>query len=138
MYFAIMYRMERGNLLFCTAGYGGTVGRRECAWLLVADGRFVFVCFSVAIMHWTRDEGSFYVEAYFSNAHSIIADALDHCRQTKYAVLEWNNNRLAVTVNSERYLTMIQDFFQTALETMQLEDTCSNRMVPLHTQRGFL
>ena len=23
----------------------------ECAWLIVADGRFIFVCLSVAIMH---------------------------------------------------------------------------------------
>ena len=35
----------------------------------------------------------------------------------------FQDNRLAVTVNSERYLTMIQDFFQPALEAIQLEDT---------------
>ena len=35
----------------------------------------------------------------------------------------FQDNRLAVTVNSERYLTMIQDFFQPALEAMQLADT---------------
>ena len=62
--------MERGNLRFCTAGCGGTVGRRECAWLIVADGRFVFVCLSD---DYTREERSFCAEAYFSNAHSIIA-----------------------------------------------------------------
>lgn len=41
--------------------------------LIVADGKFVFSCFSVAIMEWTREERSFCVEAYFSNNHSIIA-----------------------------------------------------------------
>ena len=45
----------------------------ECAWLIVADGRFVFVCLSVAVMHWAREERSFCVEAIYSNTHSIIA-----------------------------------------------------------------
>ena len=154
-------------MLFCTAGCVGSVGRRECAWLIVADGRFVFVCLSVAIMHWTREERSFCVEAYFSNAHSIIAVQrafrlrydfhLSGCL-TKQNMRYWSetnprelhqrplhsdrvtvccaisrvgiicpyffqDNWLAVTVNSERYLTMIQDFFQPALVAMQLEDT---------------
>ena len=60
----------------------------ECAWLIVADGRFVFVCLSVAIIHWTREERSFCVEAYFSNAHLIIAVQRASRLQTKYAVLE--------------------------------------------------
>ncbi|KAG8245779.1 hypothetical protein J6590_099300 [Homalodisca vitripennis] len=67
--------VERGNLLFCTVGCGGTVGRREgrVGVVIVADGRFVFLRVPVAIMQWTREERSFCVEAYFSNAHSIIA-----------------------------------------------------------------
>ena len=116
----------------------------ECAWLVVADGRFVFVCLSVAIMYCTRD-----AIVFFSNEAPRWV-----CKQTKYAALEWNksqrtspetsafgprhcvvrhitsrhhyffqDNRIAITVNSERYLTMIQDFYQPALEAMQLEDT---------------
>ena len=35
----------------------------------------------------------------------------------------FQDNRLAVTVYSERYLTMIQDFFSVDFEAMQLGDT---------------
>ncbi|XP_069594588.1 bromodomain-containing protein 7 isoform X2 [Ranitomeya imitator] len=35
----------------------------------------------------------------------------------------FQDNGRAITVNSERYLSMIQDYFQLALEAMELEDT---------------
>lgn len=45
--------------------------RREWAWLTLADGKFVFLHLTVAIIQWTREERSFCVEAYFLNALSI-------------------------------------------------------------------
>ncbi|CAJ0929999.1 unnamed protein product [Ranitomeya imitator] len=39
-----------------------------------------------------------------------------------FSVTQADNGR-AITVNSERYLSMIQDYFQPALEAMELEDT---------------
>ncbi|KAG8316791.1 hypothetical protein J6590_041200 [Homalodisca vitripennis] len=47
--------------------------RGEWTWLIVADGRFGFLRVPVTIMQWTREEMSFCVQGYFSNAHSIIA-----------------------------------------------------------------
>ena len=92
---SLMYRVERGIFFFFALQAVAALLVEEsgqCAWLIAADGRFVFVCLSVAIMHWTRDERSFCVEAYFLNAHSIIAVQrafrLRFRLRTKYAVLE--------------------------------------------------
>lgn len=67
--------MKRGDLLFCTVYCDGTVGPKEGR-VRVADsdsGRFVFLLLSVIIKQRTRQKRSFSIEAYFSNAHSIIA-----------------------------------------------------------------
>ncbi|CAJ0962813.1 unnamed protein product [Ranitomeya imitator] len=40
-----------------------------------------------------------------------------------FSVIKRGDNGRAITVNSERYLSMIQDYFQPALEAMELEDT---------------
>lgn len=66
----LKYRVV-SSLLICRSLMVVKMG--EWSWLKGTDRRFDFICLSLAIMQWTCEDRSFFVEVYFLNAHSSIA-----------------------------------------------------------------
>ena len=110
----------------------------------------------VSIVEWTKVEHAFAVETYFSNGRSIIATQRAFCTHFNIAphgrvpvretgdVKEKNllrvgiidpwfleENERAVSVTSDHYVHMIQEFFLPKLNEMY----GSSRTVPRHKQR---